>query len=371
MYYNKFVKSILLAIWVPFLSLIAAIVIIDPLQVFHKSWIHPGRYVKSFREALYGIVKYEDYDSVIVGSSMATNFSANEASKKLGGKFINIALKGFTSPKEKLILLDHLFKEKSIKKIIYSYDGYIEGDFINHYDRLFGSFFEKMMFYFNDNLLFFLRSSINYNEHCISDLDSPDAWHKIAEHKDRFGGFDKWMKFAIWHPQAKASIEYIVKAVLGSPPINKRKKYTQHEIYSGLERNLFRFVKEHKNTFFFVFLPPVSKIYQKATKILDENVAKEYFFVVRCLVNVSMQFNNLIIYGFDNEPFTSDVKRYKDLGHYDEKVNSFIIDAIKNKTHILTAENVDSYLEKFEKGVLEYDIKSLYEQIKKEGIMLE
>ena len=371
MYYRKFVKNILISALVPFLSLIAAIIIIDPLQVFHKSWIHPGKYCKNFRESLYGIVKYEDFDSVIIGSSMATNFSANEASQKLpGGKFINIALKGFTSQKEKQILLKHLFETKTIKNVIYSYDGYIEGNFINNYDRLFGSYVSKLLFYFNDNLSFFLQSSMKHEEYCISNLDHPDSWHNIPEHKSRFGGFNKWIDASKWHLQAQASLAFIIKAMELDFDDKNEKKYSEKEIQDLLNKNLFYFVRKHRDTHFLVFLPPGSKIYWKAISLLDGRALKEYLMIVKYLVSMADYYSNLTIYGFDNELFTEDVKRYKDLGHYDEKVNSFMLEAMRNGTHILTPQNVDAYLEKFEKSVIDFDIKSLYEQIKKSGIVL-
>ena len=57
MYYRRFVKNILLVIFPQFFLLVFTIVIVDPLQVFHKSWLHPGKYVvRNIRESAYGVI---------------------------------------------------------------------------------------------------------------------------------------------------------------------------------------------------------------------------------------------------------------------------------------------------------------------------
>ena len=45
-------------------------------------------------------------------------------------------------------------------------------------------------------------------------------------------------------------------------------------------------------------------------------------------------------------------------------MNSMQIDAIANATHILTAENIDEYLQTMEHKIKSYDLASLLQKIK-------
>jgi len=66
--------------------------IVFPYRIFHKSFFRDNDYVKDLRIQAKGIIKTEDFDSIILGTSMAENFSPEEASRIFGGKFVNISI---------------------------------------------------------------------------------------------------------------------------------------------------------------------------------------------------------------------------------------------------------------------------------------
>jgi len=65
-----------------------------------------------------GVINKFDFDSAIVGTSIAANFQTSEANIKLGGTFQNISLDG-SLLKERKVLLDYLLTKK--KDINYKY----------------------------------------------------------------------------------------------------------------------------------------------------------------------------------------------------------------------------------------------------------
>jgi hypothetical protein len=366
MYYKKFVKSVLCLVALPWFFLLTAIVIIDPLQVFHKSWFHPGKYYfKSPREASYGIIKYADYDSIIIGSSAVNNFSANEASKKIGGKFINMAIDGSTLFERK-ILLKHSLNSRKAKLVIFSFDELIDIGFINNYDRLYGFFWSKLSFYFNEELKTLLKNSVLQKQDLVCNLDHPGAWYDSPEQKCRFGGFGNWIHAALnKNLQAKASLKCIIDAVKSQTTGSPRALPTQKVPNSILKciDEYFDMIKQYSNTLFLLFLPPYSKMYWK-TEMLLSNEFETYLVVVKYLLSKFKDCDNVLVYGFDNESFTKDIKRYKDRVHYDKKINSFILDCIRDGTHLLTLDNIDQYLHQLESESTDYDLQSFYDQIK-------
>ncbi|MDR2107532.1 MAG: hypothetical protein LBO73_03365 [Holosporaceae bacterium] len=360
MYYKSFVKIIYLTINIFFLIIIAAIVIFDPLQAFHKSWFYPGKYyTKNIKEASYGIIKYADFDSLIIGSSMANNFSANEASRQLGGNFINLSAYGL-SLVERKILLKHLFNVKRPKTIIYSLDRFKDEDFLNNYDKLYGSIFDKVSFYCNNRFVGLVMETIFYRNNLTDNLDCPNAWWHAC--KRYFGRVSGWIKFAVAGDRhTRHLLKSVIRVMEAKDKINDGD--LQSDYYTPINDCLIDFCKKHTQTMFIIFLPPYHKIYWKTESALGSRFELHYTGVKYLLQNTK-NYKNIIVFGFDNDSFTTDISRYRDGKHYDEKINSYILNAIREKTHILTVENVDEYFEKMKKDIQHFDLKHFYYQIK-------
>ena len=84
---------------------------------------------------------------------------------------------------------------------------------------------------------------------------------------------------------------------------------------------------------------------------------------IKYLVNKSHKYPNLKIYGWGNHSFVDNIKNYKDLHHYEYKINSWMLSAIKREEGLLTIDNVDTYLERFTEKALDYNLLELGNKI--------
>lgn len=71
----------------------------------------------------------------------------------------------------------------------------------------------------------------------------------------------------------------------------------------------------------------------------------------------------MFVYGFENADFTSDFNNYNDFVHYKPEINSYFIDSIVAKKHILTPQNLDAYLEECEEQAYNFDLNKFSEDI--------
>ena len=97
---------------------------IDPFALWHKPFYCPNQVYKhkNMRYNARRFIEHSDYDSLIFGSSMLVNTSAQESSKVLGGKFINISIEGSRFAERRLIL-DYIFeRNKKINTVITTFD---------------------------------------------------------------------------------------------------------------------------------------------------------------------------------------------------------------------------------------------------------
>lgn len=363
---------------VSFGLLVSAYYIYDPMQVFHKAWGRDVTYSTNMRQQAAGIINnYDDYDSVIIGTSMIENTSSQEAKEKLGGRFINTSLSG-SSYFERAIVLRSLFRQHKIEKIFYSLDVYSYMNQTKEYrnyplaqfDYLYDeSFWNDFKVYFNNKYLpcLFLLSE---SEECIGEkitLDRPNAWFKNEGHSIRFGGLDKWIASKD-NKQIITSFKDISEAVQliksqeqesladVDTVINKAKVY--------IDENILSFVKTEPNTHFILFDPPYSRIQYAIWAQYDLPKFEIYKEILKYLAKKSDEYSNLEIYSFGEEPFIDDIATYKDLTHYHYSINSWMLSSMSKKKGLLHEETIDQYIENITRKALDYDLIELDNKIK-------
>ena len=64
----------------------------------------------------------------------------------------------------------------------------------------------------------------------------------------------------------------------------------------------------------------------------------------------------MYVFAFEDMDFLDDINNYKDLTHFQEKYNSFFLDCIRDRTHMLTPDNVEKYLLESKKKAENFDI---------------
>ncbi|WP_270873571.1 hypothetical protein [Campylobacter sp. JMF_08 NE1] len=316
------------------------------------------------------INNYDNFDSIVLGSSMLENTSAKEASQNLGAKFVNLSLAG-SDLFERSLILEYILRQKQLKKIIYSFDynviigarkGAPEYNFSKFKPLYANNKFEKYKVYF-DKYVFIttLKSLFSCQKF---NIDTPREWASKFNINDY--GFENWIKMQT--PNAKTNIDDIKNRL---NYINSSKKQilknlneqiTNSKIY--VDEYILKFVSQNPQTEFYIVLPPYSRIHNAIefhTKKRDFLVTKE---VLRYLVEQSQIYKNLKIYAWGDTDYPDDIANYKDLTHYSHKFNSQMLLYLKDGTGLLTPQNFDEYYDKFEQKSREFDLMPYYEKIK-------
>lgn len=342
-------KYLFLAFVIPLPFLLAYIILLyvyDPLQIYHKPYFRETTFSTDMRRQALGIIKHYDFDSYIIGTSMLENTSAKEASEKLGGKWVNISLAD-SSFNERAVILDYLFKHKNPKKIIYSIDmeNYFKEKSTAHYDFLYNA--NRV----DDIRIYF---SIRYGSCLIKntlecgqkvDLENLQKWSfKNKRVLENFGGFEKLPKVEI-----KRWLESVNQQAVAQTDISEFQESFNHFILS--------FIKQNPNSQFELIIPPYSILQYVSVK--DDFMHSQFALALKWLLQAIKNYTNARVYGFDNLSYTDDIANYRDFTHYNTDMNSLQLDAIKNKSHILTLENIDMYLNTMQQKIQNYDITPL------------
>ena len=326
----------------------------DPYMMFHKHWFHHGQMYQNARIQNYGLIKFGKFDSLILGSSMLENTSANEASTKLGGNFANISVSG-VSHYERYKILDFALNKRKIKHVILSLDYHF--NIARHTGETFIpelysplSLVGKFKIYSTDKALHCIFKNegcdfINYS------LDRPYSWYQYFTHDRRFGGFANWIKYYKEDNQIKDAFNQLKSGTTDySSMISLYKEIIDSEIMP-----LFK----HKETQFSVIIPPYSILWWSKRKNSLDALLKPYTY----LIEQTADYDNVKLYWFYDEDYVSDISKYKDLSHYHYSINSLQLDALKNKTNIINTQNYQQKFREFSDKVNTFDLDTYIKQI--------
>ena len=123
---------------------------------------------------------------------------------------------------------------------------------------------------------------------------------------------------------------------------------------------------------FTCFFPPYARLRYAIMKQSNPQEFEIYLETLRFVVQESSKYNNIKIFGFENEQFLDDIANYKDTSHYHQRYNSQMLQWMKNEDHLLTPSNIEAYIKDISIRAGKYPLKEIGAQIndylKRQGI---
>ena len=333
----------------------------DPLQLFHKPIFRETTFFGDMRLAARGIIRYYDFDSVILGTSMLENTSAKEAGEKLGGKWVNLSLIN-SSYDERAVVLEYLFGYKKPQKIIYSLESFTIDSIkdSSRFDYLYdGNPLDDFKVYLNDKFILCALAWRESKDCTGRDLEELLKWSNHEDLKILFGGFEKWLKYG------KKETIAMLKNIKDTPFVVKKDNFDLEKQRSYIQTYVLDFVAENPKTQFFFIVPTYSRLsYRIGSGDFDNKAFYNRALNLKWFVQELEKYPNAKIYGFDTLDYADDVANYRDFIHYNVDMNSLHLDSIKQGKHILDSNNIDSYLKAMEDRIKNYDLKPFIEKAK-------
>ena len=99
---------------------------VDPLQIFRPARLFAAMYSQDSRMQAAGLIRSQDFDTVFMGTSLATHFRQSDIDRMLGVKSVKLALNGSNSQEQSFVLGAAL--ERHPKRVIWEVDDWIFHD---------------------------------------------------------------------------------------------------------------------------------------------------------------------------------------------------------------------------------------------------
>jgi hypothetical protein len=299
---------------------------VDPLLQFRYNANTPPYIEANNRHINPGIIKHLDYDSVIMGTSMARNFRPANIETTIGGTAINLATSG-SSMWEQNTALTLALDKGTVKTVYICLDTFM---FIGSTDR--GK--ENLVPYLyttqpniSDRIKYLLSNhttKLSFKTLLLKDKPNKSKHFDVknsayGKAKERYG--KKWM-LKEWHKTKKT--------------LTATKTNSTEELRKNFEANLKSTLRNNPSVTFIIIYPPYSILFWANLDRKGELQSTLAF--KQWLTDELSQYNNTVIYDLqDKQEITHNYDNYKDLYHYSDKVNRSIISYITNDSNQTTS----------------------------------
>lgn len=325
--------------------------IIDPFQQYRVNTFYPISYdgdKQRYKNG--GFAKNFSYDSLILGTSMTENFILNEVEKELHfKKVIKLSLSGGSAKEQSITLETAITNNKNLKNVLWGLDTFI---FVGEVDNL--SYGEgSFPFYLYDSNRFndykYLLSIDTLKESYLA-ISNPylTSKNKLMYEQNRMYQWQHNFKNSF--TQENMENAWNNREVF----LNfEKEKQTFGYMKHSFDTNFLKIIKNNPQIHFNIFFPPYSiltfKIFEERNQIIDVLTFKKY------LYSSLLDCKNVSIYDFQTaNKITTNLNNYKDLTHYHQKINTWMLQQMKENKYLITKENKEEDLQKLQKQIKEY-----------------
>lgn len=338
---KKIILFIIISI-IPLGVIGAVIGIVDPFFVYHPP-LESGYYVVDNQlEQNPGMAKHFEYDSVMLGSSMTTNFDTALFDEKLGCKMIKLSYNA-AYPHDIDKIMRIVTEEKDVLK-----HAFLCIDIANYLYEPGTLSYTYPEHLYDDNVLNDLKYLLNKNvllDYVLIPYKK-ESQIKINE--------------IYWHWQY---MNYGREQVISNYTIPQKeqsmvKQYSIDNLKKNLEAYIVPYIQATPDTKWHVFFPPYSMLYWNNSIVWEELDVKmkgmEY------ITEYLLGFDNVEIHYFqDSEEWIVNLNNYTDVTHYSKEITDLMTEQLCKGMNMVTKEDYEQRLRKFHEFVIDYDYKKL------------
>lgn len=300
------------------------IYIIDPLEQFRAAKIYHPIYVDEMYQNA-GMAKHYQYDTVIIGSSTAENFKPSFIQKTLGFHTLKLTLHGTTASEEKVILETAIATGK-VKNVLFGLD-----DFTFEHDLPIREGFPLYLYSFHKG------DKLKY----LFNIGNIGIIFKIFLENVIYNSKTNLDDAYSWNATAKFSEKNVINAwQLTKKHLVLEKNTSFATMRSSFDKNLLNVIIKNPHINFYLFYPPYSTLEYKKMQIMG--IFSDFLQFKKYIFEATKNLPNVRLYDFQSEKqIANNFNNYKDMIHYSEAINNYIITHIKTNKYLVTSSNVD------------------------------
>ena len=345
------------AIWTALVLMLFALIgvavyVVDPY--FHYHAPNTGRWYYELNNERYqndGILRYFDYDAMIIGNSMCHNFRTSEMDKLFGVNAVKTTFSGGDYSEVHDYLQLALSHHPDLKMAVRSLDGVQLIKDRNDFARKNTTY----SYLYDDNPFNDVKYIMN------RDVVFGRVLPMIFEGSEKCGitSFDEYCfgQFVYGINQVTADGVHVKKH---HEPVHLTEEQRE-VVYRNITQNITSLAEEYPNTHFYCFYAPYSilawqHLAEEGT-IYSQVEAEEY------AAQLMLECDNIHLFSFNcRTDIVTDLNNYLESLHYGPWVSSLILRWMADGQYELTKENLHDYMQRELEFYLDFDYASLNAQ---------
>lgn len=322
---QTFVKSFFKRILIIMCIIAAFVILIDPFFHYHKPWFGLKAVLTDKEYQCIGTLRTFDYDSLIVGSSVAENYYNGWFNEGFDCNAIK-AIRSYGATADLCYLLDAAYENHELKYVFYSMDTAslaadptptyaLTGCPMYLYNK---NIFDDVEYLFNKGVLFEKIPYMAANTF-IGDYDENDSYN-----------WAQWKEFN----QDMALGLYIRTARIA--PM-KEKNYYQDMLDANIELVAAQ-IEAHPDTQYKIFFPAYSMLWWD--NLYRSGDLEAYLYNMEQTMGALLQYENVEMFYFqDEEEIITNLENYMDTLHFSPEINKYMANQIIEGNDPVTLAN--------------------------------
>jgi len=350
--FKNWIIAYLAVILLGLVAVSAVVIYIDPYFHYHGQNQHISYILSKERYQNNGIAKHFQYDAVLVGTSMASNYKTSDIDRLFGTNSVKLTYLG-GSNKEISDTLDAVFESDNEIKMVFRSVDYL--GLLNTAEQM---RYDESLYptYLYDNDPF---DDVEYllNKYAIQDCYDDLRLTRAGYSGTSFDDYSNWGMYSEFG-----------KDVLDDSYIREEKsdetlEFTDEDkaiVEENINTNFIRQIEEHPEVDFYIFFPPFSMYY--FDYLNQQGNLERYMAAERYTINMLLGYDNVHLYSFLQETDVAEnLDMFKDMSHFVPEYNTEILEMIAEGKDELTEDNVQDYFDFMEDFYGNYDYDALFE----------
>ncbi len=316
---------------------------IDPFFHYHAPQTDRFFYtIDNERSMNDGIVKHFDYDAVVTGSSMVTNFRTSEIDALFGTHSVKITAAGASFYEISNLLRTAFQTHPDLKYVFRSIDRHLFFYAVNELRTDLGEYpsylYDRNPF---NDYKYLLNADVLFQRSLPMLLRTRQPGF-VPGHTsfDDYSNTMKYYEGCFGLPDIDSMLRY-EPGTVGEP--HHLSGEAREKLIENITQNVVAIAEEHPEATFYYYLPPYSLGYW-SEKLASGDIYLQ-FEAEQLAIELMLQCGNIRLYDFSGrDDIISDVNNYRDLMHYGDWINSFILQWMHDDRYRLTKDNYRDFL---------------------------
>lgn len=331
---KKFLKRFVISACLLFLIIGGIVYLVDPFYHYHAPVKGLKAVVTKPEYQCIGTVRNLEYDSIVLGSSVAENYNNHWFDEA----YSCTTIKGIQKSAETVDLLYYLeqsYQGHELKNVFYSLD---LPALCADSEKTFPD--ETLPLYlFDQNVLNDVKYLWN-KDVLLEDVPYMIAMSFLGDY-DEGESYNWWQYKTFSEEGALWQYQYTYLEEVAEP-------VAQEEYKPLIDANIDLIeecVKAHPETMFRFIYPPYSKL--RWDEAYRGGVLESFFYATQASMERLLPYENVELYYFQNEEeVICDLNNYMDTVHFSQEINHWIVKEMAQKQYLITEENKEEQIQK-------------------------